>query len=342
MRPWLESRQAIWVEKGDFDECMLLLRDVFALPHPDPKRFEHVFARYATTYQTLSGQIGSIPDSTAGAAGLKEAAKRTAESFPDWWSVEMEAERLKHADATKADSIYMKGLEQFPNSGQLLSSYANFLRDFRKDNVRAEEYYQRALACDAQNVDLLQNYAFFLARIRKDNDRADELYQKALAMDANNARLIATYASFLAKMRRDPKRAEDIYRRAVAIDAGDPYILAGYAGFLLAQGREEEGLAALGKVLPQLSTTEAPNLALESWFYLLAHGPVESRAKTLADLKRALKAGRRRPGLITTPNIARARQVGHPDSPWLEKLAAVISDEANLNVLDDWPAWKGA
>ncbi len=342
LRPWLESRQAIWVRPGDFDECLLLLRNAFALPHPDPKRFDHVFAKYTATYQALSNRIGAMPDAHPGVAMLKEALKKTDESFPDWWSVELEAERLKHTEPGKADAVYVKGLEQFPHSGQLLNSYANFLRDFRKDNVRAEDYYQRALVADPNNVEILQNFAFFLARIRKDYDRAEDLYNKALTIDSENARLMATFASFLAKMRREPKRAEECYRRALTVDASDPYLQASYAGFMLAQGREEEGLAVLGKVLPQSAGEETPNLALESWFYLFANGPADRRTATLADLKRALKAGRRRPGLILTPNIARARQSTHPDTPWLEKLAAVINDESSLNVLDDWPAWKAA
>jgi Tfp pilus assembly protein PilF len=342
IRSWLESRQAIWVQKGDFDECMLLLRNAFALPHPDSKRFEHVFAQYTAAYQTLSTRIGGMEESAPGAGALKEAIAQTDQSFPDWWAVELEAERLKHTDPTKADAIYAKGLEQYPQSGALLNSYANFLRDYRKDNVRAEDFYQKALAIDPDNVEILQHYAFFLARIRKDYDRAEELYNRALTVDPANSRLVATYASFLAKMRRDPKRAEECYHKALGSANGDPYIQASYAGFLLAQGREEEGLNALTKVLPQSAGDETPNLALETWFYLLAHGPADRRVQTLTDLKRALKAGRRRSGLILAPNILKARQSGHPDTPWLEKLAAVITDEANQNVLDDWQAWKAA
>jgi len=74
----------------------------------------------------------------------------------------------------------------------------------------------------------------------------------------------------------------------------------------------------------------------------LAHGSTEGRAQTLANMKRALKAGRRRSHLILAGNVARARQAGNPDHPWLEKLAAVINDEAALSILDDWPAWKAA
>ena len=337
---WLESRQAIWVHRGDFDETMLLMREVFALPHPDSRRFEHVFVKYAAAYQNLSQRIGAMPDSAPGAAALKQAVQQTDASFPDWWSVELEAERLKHTDASRADTVYTRGLEQFPNSAPLLGSYANFLRDYRKDNVRAEDCYQKAIAADPNNIELLQNYAYFLARVRKDFDRAEECYNKGLVLEPHNARLMATLASFLAKMKKDPKRAEECYRKALAVDDTDPYLKASYAGFLLAQGRDEEGMAQLAKVLPQSAGDETPNLALESWFYLLAHGPAESRAQALADLKRALKAGRRRSGLVLLPNIVKARQAGHPDSSWLEKLAAVINEEANLTTLDDWPVWK--
>jgi Tfp pilus assembly protein PilF len=342
LRAWLESRQGIWVQKGDFDEMMLLFREVFNLTHPDSKRFEHVFSKYAATYQQLAGRIGALAESAPGAAALKEAVKRTDESFPDWWSVELEAERLKHTDAAKADAVFTKGVEKFPASGPLLHSYANFLRDFRKDNIRAEDFYQRALNADANNVDLLQNYAFFLARVRKDFDRADDYYQKAMALEPGNARLMATYASFLAKMRKDLKRAEEAYRRALTLDAADPYLLASFAGFLLALGRDDEGMGTLVKVLPQSGSEETPNLALESWFYAYAHGPIEERPKILANLKKSIKGGRRRPGLILAPNIARSRQIAHPDSTWLEKLAGVINDEANVSVLEDWPAWKNA
>jgi Tfp pilus assembly protein PilF len=256
--------------------------------------------------------------------------------------VELEAERLKQIDPIKADITYQKGLEQFPQSGLLLGSYANFLRDYRKDNIRAEDYYQRAINVDGNNVDLIQNYALFLAKVRKDYDRAEELYAKAILVDGNNARTIGAFASFLAKLKRDPKRAEEFYRKAMAADSGDPYIQASFAGFLLAQGREDEGMGYLTKLMGQSGNEETPNLALECWFYQLAHGPYDKRGVPLANLKRAIKSGKRRSGLILAPNVIKARQANHPDSPWLEKLASVINDEANANILDDWPTWKAS
>ena len=342
IREWLESRQSVWVQKGDFDEMMLLLRNVFNLAHPDSKRFDHIFAKYAASYQALAGRVVSMADSSQSSAALKDAVKQTGQSFPDWWAVELEAERLKQTEAMKADAVYQKGLEQFPGSAPLLGSYANFLRDFRKDNTRAEDYYQRALNADAANADLLQNYAFFLARVRKDLDKAEEMFGRAQALEPNNARIMAAFASFLAKMRREPKRAEDCFRRALTTDSGDPYLQSSFAGFLLSQGKEEEGLTWLNKVMAQTGGDDTPNLTLENGFYSLAHGPAENKAQTLTLIKKTLKAGKRRPGLILNSNVARARQAGHPDSPWLEKLAQVISDEANISILDDWPLWKSA
>ena len=92
----------------------------------------------------------------------------------------------------------------------------------------------------------------------------------------------------------------------------------------------------------QTGNEETPNLALECWFYQLAHGSFDRRGIPLANLKRAIKTGKRRSGLILAPNVTKARQSNHPDSPWLEKLAAVINDEANANTLDDWPTWKAS
>ena len=54
LRPWLEERNAHWIDSGDFDEMMLLVTTEFGLAPPDRKRFEDVFDRYFETYEALS------------------------------------------------------------------------------------------------------------------------------------------------------------------------------------------------------------------------------------------------------------------------------------------------
>jgi Tfp pilus assembly protein PilF len=307
MRSWLESRDAVWVEKGDFDELMLLVRDVFNLPHPTPMRFDEVFEKYKNTYDTLSRRIVSLTATAPDAAALKEAVRRTDESFPDWWAVEVAASRLKESDPDQADVIYRKGLQQFPQSAPLLSNYAKFLTDIRKDHDRAEEHYRRALTADPHNAILLGNYANFLTDIRKDHDRAEEHYRRALTADPNDAT-----------------------------------ILGNYAGFLLARGRTQEGLATLERVLGLETVSVTDPLAAEGWFYAFVHRPSSGRREALERLKRALEAGARSPAWNLSANIAKAREEGHPDVTWLEKLATVISEGADIGILEAWDEWKSA
>jgi len=119
--------------------------------------------------------------------------------------------------------------------------------------------------------------------------------------------------------------------------------LGNYAGFLLSGGKAKEGLSALEGVLPLLSAAEASGgLAAECWFYAFAHRPAAQRDEALRNLKQTLQSGERSPNWNLAPNIAQARKDGHPDVIWLEKLAAVISEGADIRVLDTWPRWKKA
>lgn len=376
VRPWLDSRDAVWVEKGDFDELMLLVRDVFGLPHPDRQRFDDLFQKYMDTYKVLSSRVAALPPTTRDAAALKEAVERTDESFPDWTAVYLEASRLEETDPEKARAAYAKGIEQFPDSGLLLASYAVFL-EIRKDYDAAEKYYQRALAADPNRTSTLGNYALFLYAIRGRYDAAEEYYRRALSVEPNHTDLLVNYAIFLEDARKEYDAAEDYFRRALEAEpshapalrnyavflqnARKDYLtaeeyyrralaaqpnrlttLGNYAGFLLGQGRRREGLATLRRVLKDPGLSAEPTLATECWFYALAHGPVRGRMEALRNLKRLLRAGARSPRWDLTLNIARARDERHPYVDWLEKVAAVIADEADIQTLEKWKRWKEA
>ncbi|MFH0957455.1 MAG: tetratricopeptide repeat protein [Pseudomonadota bacterium] len=408
IRPWLESRGAVWVKKGDFDEVMLLVRDVFNLPHPDRKRFEEIFSKYTETYDTLSRRIISLSDTAPDAPVLKDAIKRTDESFSDEWAVITMARRQQKTAPEQAQTIYLKGLEQFPNSASLLmeyakfladmrmdynkadkyfqralvvdsnnpvhhANYARFLSDFRKDYDGAEKYYQRALAANPKRSITLRSYANFLWSIRKDYDKAEEYSQRALAADPSNSASLIYYANFLWNIRKDYdkaeeyfqraltadpnnagilgnyatfhhaqenfSKAEEYYRRALAENPALTVILGNYAGFLLANGRRQEGLKTLEEVLHSSDLPQQPTLEVECWFYALAHRSLEDQDEALRNLKRVLIAGARSPEWNFKPNIRQAKNEAKPDVPWLEKLAAVISEGADIRILDEWAKW---
>lgn len=76
IRSWLEKRKAMWIEQGDFDQLMFLIKNEFKLPDPDPKRFQEVFENYHQTYKSLSIKIAALPGSAPDAMALKEAVER--------------------------------------------------------------------------------------------------------------------------------------------------------------------------------------------------------------------------------------------------------------------------
>lgn len=232
IRQWLDRKHAVWVERADFDEFMLLLRDAFGLPHPEQRRFDEVFERYKSTYESLSKRIESLASTDPGASALKEAVRRTDRTFPSWYAVELEASRLAKDFPDVADDVYRRGLAQFPDSAPLLGNYANFLWTTRRDNEGAENFYNLALEVDPNEGINLNNYAFFLERVKNDFERAEDFYTNAIKANPSHPRILGNYAAFLQRAHKDFDRAEELFMLAISLDPNDASILGAYAVFL--------------------------------------------------------------------------------------------------------------
>ena len=197
MRSWLDERKAVWVESGDFDELMLLVRDTFGLKHPRVDRFKKVFDNYGETYSKLSSRLSEIDSSDPETAALKEAAERSDSTFSDWWRVELEAQRLIMSDPKKAGEIYKEGLEEFPESYHLMVNYANLLWGPLTDHNMAEELYKKAIDANPNDASNLGNYANFLWKVSHDNVKGEEVYARAFEIDPKEANNLGNYAEFL-------------------------------------------------------------------------------------------------------------------------------------------------
>ncbi|WP_287128784.1 SIR2 family protein [Candidatus Cyanaurora vandensis] len=162
IRAWLNLRKAVWVNKKDFDEVMVILHSVFKLAPPNSNRFDKVFQKYMDTYNKVSTQIDSLPKDALDAVALKAALEITDQSLPEWWSFTEQALRLHNSAPEKAQELYLEGIVKFPISAPLIGSYAIFLHTIKKDYEEAERYYRRALEIDANNANHLGNYAGFL------------------------------------------------------------------------------------------------------------------------------------------------------------------------------------
>jgi tetratricopeptide (TPR) repeat protein len=253
LRPWLESRNAIWVEKKDFDEYMLVLRDEFQIQHPDRARFDQVFEKYTETYKVLSARIESLPDTSPGVSALKEAVKRTDLSFPDWRAVSLEAQRVEYTDPDRAETTFNRGLEQFPQSNRLLADYAEFTRKIRRNLKRALELYERAIAINSTDRYIVSRFATFLYLFLRDNDRAESLYKRLIETDPKDSYALAWYATFLVDARNNRAEAKQFYQRALAADPGSTYALTQLGDLLEADGdldRAEELLRRAATLAP--------------------------------------------------------------------------------------------
>lgn len=306
LRTWLEQRKAIWVEKFDFDEMMLLIRDAFDLPHPDIKQVESVFQLYGTTYEKLSGRIRSAPREKADAS-LRKAIKRADNDFTGWIAAALAAKRLEKTDSQKADRIYQEGIKSYPQSASLIGNYAVFLTDIFKEHDKAEQYYQRAIEADPNNANNLSNYANILRNVRKDPNKAEQYYLRAIEADPNNANNLSNYA-----------------------------------GFCLMEGNKEKGYPLLDKAISLISESQPRGLSAELWFYAFCHWPEHKRTEALKNLKNVLLIGDRSPNWDMSPNVERARKDGHPDAGWIEILAEVITKDTDPKKLDDWQKWREA
>lgn len=412
LRAWLEERSAVWIQNSDFDEMMLLLRDAFSLPHPDQKPFDTVFRKYGEMYKALSDRILAKAADTVESAALKDAVERADRDLSGWLAVYTEASRVEKSEPQRAAQIYRDGLEKYPDTYQLLMSYASFLQrvqsdfdgaeeyykkaldlnpedaitlgayayflhyhrqnydkaeeyyalsmQFDPDNAinlgnyalfldtvrrqldEAESYYQKSLEIDPLNSITMRNYALFLSENRGQYDRAEEMFQKAIEMDPNDQWAVSGYASFLKNVRKDYEHAEEFYRRALQFNPDDANELGNFAGFLLGIGKEKEGRAVLGQAIERLPAPGYSGLAAEIWFYAFAHWQKGRRAEALGNLKRTLLDGERSPDWDLSLNVERAREDKHPDIEWIEKLADVINDKADISVLDGWSAWRKA
>jgi tetratricopeptide (TPR) repeat protein len=275
IRPWLEARNAVWVQKGDFDECMLVLRDEFQIQHPERKRFDDVFEKYAETYKALSSRINSLPDTSPEVSVLKEVVRRTDQSFPDWRAASLEAERFAKTDPDQAETIFKRGIEQFPQSGRLLADFAAFVRKFRRDQKAALELYERAVELSENDPWVLSSFAVFLSLFTEDYDRADSVFRKLLDQEPDINLNLTLYADFLAENRGNYDEAEKLYERAVTSDPNDAFTLSSFGRFM---HRDRKNLDR-AEELHRRATVAAPSgaycLAAFGDFLILARQDLE-------------------------------------------------------------------
>ncbi len=161
---------------------------------------------------------------------VREALSATAEREDSWWSWELRASA--ELDPERQESIYRQGLAQFPESAELMSNFALFLHEVRKDYDKAERFYKSALDLAPDRAVNMGNFANFMNNVRKNYDEAERLYRRALELDPDDVNNTGNFANFMADVRKDYGVAERLYRRALELGPGHANNTCNFATFM--------------------------------------------------------------------------------------------------------------
>ena len=134
----------------------------------------------------------------------------------DWWAWQLKANAEN--DPAKAEAIYREGVNDFPESDELIGNFANFMSNVRQNYDEAERLYRKALELDPQDANHIGNFAVFMSDVRKNYDEAEPLYRKALELDPKHANNTGNFARFMKNVRKNYDEAERLYRKAVSLD----------------------------------------------------------------------------------------------------------------------------
>ena len=203
----------------------------------------------------------------------------------------------------------------------------------------AESHYKEALRINPEYANAHYNYAILLGDMKK-TEEAESHYMEALRINPEYVNAHYNYANLLKNMKRF-EEAESHYQEALRINPEDVNIVGNYAGLLLARGNKK-GFSFLQKAIKKIRKDQSKKtMLLEFLFYQYAHSKDKTiQKKSLKEIKSLLQEGITSPGWDLSHNVDRARKDKHPHIDFLEKLSKVISEEIDMQELENFKVWQ--
>jgi protein O-mannosyl-transferase len=231
------------------------------------------------------------------------------------------------------------------NENELKAAYADNLQRVIKQR---DDF---ALGADAETAEALESpspkgdkkpwwHYQRLADMAGDIDRKEAIFREAIVELPYSHELLGNYALFLTDIRKDLNRAEEMYKRAIEANPKQANHLGNYAGLLFGLGRIEA--SEIVNRYDNVRVGEPNSATIEVAFYRYANDSDDNRFAALKEIIALLGKGIHSENWDFSLNIERAKLQKHPEIKWLPKLAAVINNEASVEILKDWPAWKEA
>ena len=303
------------VEIQGFDKFMLLLNDRLDLGTIIDKEdinnspIVKNALKYADKYKK------QLEELTKDELNLEEQ-KAVEKLLPSWWHYELEVQ--KEEDNDKKEKIYLKGLNDYPKSHELMNNYAGLLQKFGKDK-EASIYCKKAL--DIEPNDALYNGNYALLLEKQDRVEAEFYYKKSIDIESKNASLIGNYANLLQKLNKN-NEAEAYYKKALEINPNNANCNGNYSQLLLIKGKKEEANFYIENAFKNYTTEN--DLLVELWFYRLAHYP-EYFEKAKNELDLLLSKGFKSIGWNFSKNIEQVKKEEYQNIELLEDYAKRIT-----------------
>ncbi len=193
----------------------------------------------------------------------------------------------------------------------------------------------------SHSPEFLTLYAIFVSDSLRDIPRAEKLYQRALAEPTASGFTISNYGNFVQEYYEDKKKAESLFKKALAKSPTDDTSMALYGLFLFENGKPEEAQNLIDQA-KRYGYSHNQRILVRVDFCRFANGKKEEQGVGLYRLRTNMINHFRAQYWDFSPNIRLAMKANHPESAWLERLAAVCSDKADIATLKPWSAWQEA
>ena len=315
------SKNGRFVPIDGFDELMVFIGDRmgFKLLHEkiDTVAKERI-TKYKEQFESVGKRIAEREDNLSVKKAMSKMIRRVGNTP---WAFELLAQQ--ETDTKRKEKIYRSGLDEFPETCELMNGYAKFLHYTRK-SLEAEKYYKKALELEPENATFNGNYASFLQNIKKDNDEAVKYHKKALELEPENAAFNGNYANFLQNIKKDNDEAEKYHKKALKLKPENAAINGNYALLLLQRGQLNEAKEFIDKAFHYNKIDKYEVLKLELWFYRYACF-YKDYPESKEQVTRLLNDGIRSPGWDLTDLIEKVREIGHPEYEQVVKFSNQIS-----------------
>ncbi len=262
----VEHHRGKLVPIAGFDEVMLQLQEKLQLPFLLPglrSLNDKRVADYQKQFEALTAALRKPAPSPA-AEEARKPARKAAEAAVErltkeknWWAWQLKADA--EPDLEKQEAIYSAGLEDFPQSAELVGSFARFMHTKSKKYDEAERLYRKALELDPSSAIYVGNFGVFMQEVCKNYDEAERLYRKSLELNPNSAINVGNFGVFTYEVQKNYDEAERLFRKALELDPS--YVDAiGNLAVLLTDVREDyDGAESLYRRALELDPSSANN-----------------------------------------------------------------------------------